>query len=261
MLPFFSIGPFTFPAYGVFFALAFGVIWLAATPLGKKAGIPKNEVFDAMFWCVVVGLAGARLLFVIPHWEMYASNPLAAFKFWEGGIVFLGAPLAVVPIGLWYCRKYKLNALNLFDAAAAGIAWGHATGRVGCIFAGCCHGKPTGGDWGFVFNGGLVSESLWGIPLHPTQLYEILALAVLGVFLWRVFHRRRFVGQVTLTYFMSYAVIRSVIEVFRGDLVRGFVVDGWLSTSQFISILMFGLAAAVYFYKSRRREPGAVASV
>jgi phosphatidylglycerol:prolipoprotein diacylglycerol transferase len=260
MLPYFSIGPFTFPSYGIFVALAFVVIYFASVPNGKKAGIPKNEIFDAMFWSVVIGLLGARLLFVIPHWDLYVSNPLGALKFWEGGIVFLGAPLAIVPLGFWYCRRYGLSALNLLDVAAAGIAWGHGTGRIGCILAGCCHGKPTGGDWGFVFNGGLVSESLWGVPLHPTQLYEIGALAILGGVLWKIFQRRRFEGQVILIYFMSYAVIRSVIEVFRGDQVRGFVIDGWLSTSQFISILIFALAAAVYAIKSKRnREPLATA--
>jgi phosphatidylglycerol:prolipoprotein diacylglycerol transferase len=51
--------------------------------------------------------------------------------------------------------------------------------------------------------------------------------------------RKRFDGQVVLAYFMAYPIIRSVTEIFRGDLIRGFVIDEVLSTSQFISLLVF----------------------
>jgi phosphatidylglycerol:prolipoprotein diacylglycerol transferase len=54
-----------------------------------------------------------------------------------------------------------------------------------------------------------------------------------------VFRKKRIDGQVGLTYFMTYPLIRSVIEIYRGDSIRGFLIEGILSTSQFISALVF----------------------
>jgi len=113
-------------------------------------------------------------------------------------------------------------------------------GRFGCFSAGCCYGKPTDMPWGVKFNNSdLVDSALRGIPLHPTQLYEAGSLFILLMGLLWVFRRRVFDGQVSLVYFMAYPLIRSLIEIYRGDTVRGFIVDGVLSTSQFISILLF----------------------
>jgi phosphatidylglycerol:prolipoprotein diacylglycerol transferase len=103
--------------------------------------------------------------------------------------------------------------------------------------------------WGIRLHSELVDESLRGIPLHPTQLYEFISLLILYFSLLVVFQKRKMEGQVGLTYFMVYPLIRSVIEIFRGDSVRGFVLDELLSTSQFISLLIFG---ASFFVLNRR---------
>jgi len=115
----------------------------------------------------------------------------------------------------------------------------HAFGRLGCLSAGCCYGKPTGGIWGIKLYSELVDPSMRGIYLHPTQLYESVSLFILFFGLLRVFSKKIFDGQVTLVYFMTYPILRSIIEVFRGDSIRGFVIEDILSTSQFISLLVF----------------------
>jgi phosphatidylglycerol:prolipoprotein diacylglycerol transferase len=135
------------------------------------------------------------------------------------------------------------------DAMIPGLVIAHAFGRLGCIAAGCCYGKPTGADWGFRFYSPLIDVNLRGIPLHPTQLYESSALFVLFLGMLWLYRRKVFDGQVVLSYFIVYPVIRSVIEVFRGDTLRGFVIEDVLSTSQFISIGVFAAASAALVYR------------
>ena len=112
------------------------------------------------------------------------------------------------------------------DACIPGLVLAHLFGRLGCLSAGCCYGKPTDKPWGIRLYSDLVDEHLRGIPLHPTQLYEAGALGILFLGLLWIFHHRKFDGQVALTYFLAYPIIRSIVEIFRGDLIRGFVIDG-----------------------------------
>jgi phosphatidylglycerol:prolipoprotein diacylglycerol transferase len=130
-----------------------------------------------------------------------------------------------------------------------GLTINHMWGRFGCLSAGCCYGKPTGTSYGIKLYSDLVDRDLQGINLHPTQLYEASALFVLFWGLIWVFKHKKFDGQVVLTYFIAYPIIRSIIEIFRGDLIRGFVIDGILSTSQFLSLIIFLGATAVLMWR------------
>jgi phosphatidylglycerol:prolipoprotein diacylglycerol transferase len=137
------------------------------------------------------------------------------------------------------------------DALTVGLALGQMFGRVGCLLGGCCFGRPTGGAFGVRLYGANVPPSLRGVPLHPTQLYEAVGMLVLFCGLLWLHRRRAFDGQVFLVFFIAYPVLRSFIEFFRGDASRGYVLEGVLSTSQFLSILILIPAAAVY--ATRRR--------
>jgi phosphatidylglycerol---prolipoprotein diacylglyceryl transferase len=93
------------------------------------------------------------------------------------------------------------------------------------------------------------------VLLQPTQLYESFSLFVLFFGLLWVYRRRKFDGEVALIYFIAYPIIRSIIEIYRGDEIRGFLIKNVLSTSQFISFLILA-AAVVWFFKlaGRNRE-------
>jgi phosphatidylglycerol:prolipoprotein diacylglycerol transferase len=95
------------------------------------------------------------------------------------------------------------------------------------------------------------------MPLHPTQLYESVACLVIFGILVAMVPRKKFHGQIALAYVVLYAVARFVIEFYRGDVVRGSILDGALSTSQFIAILMVLGAALIgpYAYKAQRLNP------
>lgn len=253
MLPvLFHIGPIPIHTYGLLIAIGFLVAIEVIKRLTIRSGLDVDRVLDLTFWLLAIGFVGARLLFVVTLWEQFARDPLAIFKVWEGGLVFFGGPLACFPFAVWYLRKHKLPMWRTMDSMIPGLAIAHAFGRLGCLAAGCCYGKPTGGEWGIKLYSDLVDKSMQGIYLHPTQLYESFSMFVLFAGLIAIYNRKKFDGQVVLVYFCAYPIIRSVIEIFRGDTIRGFVIDGWLSTSQFISVLVF--AAAAFFMARRLKQ-------
>lgn len=250
----FKIGSWPIHSYGALIAAGFIAASVVFRKLSERSKLNVDQVMDLVFWSFLIGFLGARTLYVITRWEDFASDPASIFRIWEGGLVFFGGPLAVVPFLIWYLRKHALPLWKTMDVLVPGIALAHAFGRLGCLAAGCCYGKPTGSEWGVKLDSPLVEESMRGIFLHPVQLYESAALLVLFAGLLLVYRSRRFDGQVVLTYFMAYPLIRSITELFRGDSIRGFVIDGWLSTSQFISAIVFLTAAVALFFRLKGRK-------
>lgn len=244
-----KIGPISIHTYGFMIALGF----LFAVQLGKyftqKSNIDFNKALDAGFIGLFSGFIGARALYVITRWSDFASDPMAIFRVWEGGLVFYGGIIVGISVGILVGYFYKMNIWRTLDATIPGINFAHALGRLGCLGAGCCYGKPTGSSFGIRFYSELIDPQLRGVPLHPTQLYEAGALFFLFFLLVYTFKKKTFDGQVILTYCMTYPIIRSIVEVFRGDSIRGFVIDPWLSTSQFISILVFMITLGFFIYR------------
>jgi phosphatidylglycerol:prolipoprotein diacylglycerol transferase len=142
------------------------------------------------------------------------------------------------------------------DVFAPGIALGHVVGRVGCVFAGCCFGKPADVPWAITFTNEVANRtSLTPLhtPLHPTQLYEAGAELLILIALLATERRGRpFPGRTFWSYMLVYGLSRFVIEFYRGD-PRGAI--GALSTSQFVSVLLIPLSIVMLIVLSRRRSP------
>ena len=233
-----QLGPLPIHTYGFLIALGFIVATQVMQFNAKRSGIDADKIQDLIFFGLVIGFIGARFVFVLTRFSYFMDNPLDIFKVWEGGLVFYGGPLFTIPFIVWFARKHKFPIWKTLDCLTPGLVVAHAFGRLGCLAAGCCYGRPTGTDYGIVLNSELVDPALRGIHLHPTQIYESVSLFILFAGLMVLFKRRRFDGQVALVYLMTYPIIRSIIEIYRGDTIRGFVIDGILSTSQFISVLV-----------------------
>ncbi len=247
-----DLGPVTIHTYGVLLALAFiAGIWLASRN-AKKVGINPDLIWNMGLIIIFSALVGAKLLLFISDFTYYFQNPREIFSLstlrYTG--VYYGGLLFALAASVWYTRKTKLAAWTVADISAPGIAIGQAIGRLGCLASGCCFGKTTQMPWGITFSDEYAYNNVGvplNIPLHPTQIYESLGTFLLFLFLmWRL-SRKRFHGQIILEYLLLYAPLRFVIEFFRND-NRGFVLHGLLSTSQFIGILTFLIAIAVYYY-------------
>jgi phosphatidylglycerol:prolipoprotein diacylglycerol transferase len=249
-----SLGSIKLPlhTYGFMIAIGFLLAIRAVRKLSLKNNINPELTSDLSFWLLMYGFIGARVLFVITRLDFFIQNPIEIFKVWEGGLVFFGGLIASTAYSIFFFKKHKLSPWKMIDVLSPGVVLAHAFGRLGCLGAGCCYGRPTSLPWGIKLNSELVDITMRGIPLHPTQIYESLSLMLLFLSLMFISKNKKFDGQVGLTYFMVYPVIRSFIEVFRGDTIRGFIIDSFLSTSQFISILVFISALVVLQYRMKK---------
>jgi phosphatidylglycerol:prolipoprotein diacylglycerol transferase len=254
----FRIGDFPINTYGVLLALAFLAALLVSARLAARDALPHERVYDLGLWMLVAALVGSKALMLWTE-PGYRENPLhlISLDFLRSGGVFYGGFIGAVGVGYLLMRRYGLPWWKTADAFAPGIALGQAIGRQGCFAAGCCWGKPTGLPWGVAFTelGHEVTGVPTGVHLHPTQLYESFATLAIFFLLYRLHGRKRFDGQIILSYAALYGAARFVIEFFRDDPrgdIAGLTTLTGLSTSQMISLIV-GLAALVIFVIRRRR--------
>ena len=116
--------------------------------------------------------------------------------------------------------------------------------------------RPAQVPWAVTFTSVYASERTGvplNIPLHPAQLYESFATLVIFAFLLFLHRRKRFPGQVFVLYLITYGVARFILEFFRGDPDRGFVF-AWVSTSQFVSLLIVPVGFVLYWHLRNRRQ-------
>jgi phosphatidylglycerol:prolipoprotein diacylglycerol transferase len=245
----FEFGSYTIYTYGFFIALGAvsGFAYMAWQ--GKKQfGLSLDQSNSLFLLIVAGGIVGGKLFMIFENPAFYFSNPVNLIS--GSGFVFYGSLLTVIPLMLWYFNKNKIPAWSMLDVMAIVTCILHGFGRIGCFMAGCCYGKPTDSIFGVVFTSPACQADPLYTPLHPTQLYESGLLFSIMLLLLLLKSRKQFEGQFFLIYLITYATGRAVLELFRGDLERGFIVQEYLSISQFISILL--VTAAVYFYVRRR---------
>lgn len=278
--------------YGVMIVSGFLLAMYVSFREARRLGQLEDEVLDVAFWALVGGLIGARVVFIIVNWEQYFVEQFwdpeytflpSIFVVWKGGLVFWGAALGGLSAFLLFCRRRGMDletTLRFADIIVLGLPLAHVFGRFGCVAAGCCWGDAMfmWGESGQAVSeipfaarfpeGSLAYSSLLQssssdvvavmkdtghtVPLFPSQLAESLGEGFIFLTLLLVRQRKWFHGQVVLTYFMLYPMLRIFLEVFRGDTERGYVIDGVLSTSQFISILV-ALAALTLIFVLRKR--------
>jgi phosphatidylglycerol:prolipoprotein diacylglycerol transferase len=232
------IGPLPIRMYGLMIGIGFLLGIYLASRQAKKEGVNPDHVLDMGVYLLLAAIVGSRALYVLTSLHEFTRNPLDIFAIWKGGLVFYGGLLAAVPTGIWYVKKRKLPVWKIADIMAPYIALGHGFGRLGCFFAGCCYGAECSGPLCITFTDPHSLAPL-GVPLFPTQLAE--SGGEFLIFAALIFFRRykKFDGQIFWLYPFLYAVLRSIIEIFRGDAARGLYFDGAVSTSQFISLVIF----------------------
>src|SRR6476660_3494601 len=256
--------PWTVPLLGQITIYTYGVLLAAAYLLGLKLamvraqarGLDAAKVLDLGIYIIISALIGAKLLLVVTDFRVFQADPRELLTLARSGGVFYGGLILAVAVALWYIRRSALPLWTTCDVFAPGIALGHVVGRFGCFFAGCCYGKPTTLPWGITFTDPFAAANV-GTPLnqslHPTQLYEAAAEALILVLLLATEKRGRpYPGRTFWLYMLMYAISRYIIEMFRGD-PRGTIFI--FSTSQFISLILIPLALAMLVYLGRRESP------
>ncbi len=229
-----QFGSFTLYTYGLFVAIGFmTAVWVSQF-LAKPHGIKPQNITDIFFIILISGIIGARSLYVLINFDAYKNNLVAIFKIWEGGLVFFGGFILATIVLSVYLKQKQYKIWQVADIIAPGIALGHAFGRLGCLFAGCCYGKECELPFAISFSHPQSLAPL-NVLLHPTQIYSVISNIILFFILFWIQKKKRFDGMVFLIYLMLYALFRSIIEFFRGDFRGDFFFD-FLSMSQGIGI-------------------------
>lgn len=248
------IGGHALHFYGLMIAVGFLLALVYIRREAHRIGIEAKLVEDLFFYLIVSGIVGARILFFVNSSKLTLDDPLAFFRVWEGGLVFQGGVLACIVVTVWYARKINISFFRIADVFAPALALGHGLGRIGCLFAGCCYGKPAPDSFPFsiIFplheHGGIAPS---GVPLYPTQIFEAVGEFLIFYILLRYRFKKTFEGGVVLLYFILYSILRSTVEVFRGDHVRGFVIEPYLSRGQGISLIMIVVSLVLWFYRKK----------
>ena len=238
--------------YGACMATGFLLCWMLVEKLSGR-----KDLSNLLLSLMIGGVVGSRIAYVIEHWQSeFASNPAAIVRVDQGGLMFYGGFILSFVIFFVWCFLKKENPLKLADLLAAVVPLGHAFGRVGCFFYGCCYGRDSDAWCAVTFPAGSPSWHEHGrrmVSVLPTQLFEAAALLMLfAALLWLWRRRWRRPGLVFGAYLAGYAVIRFGLEILRGD-PRAAV--GPFSISQTISICML-LAGVVFVERSCHNRRG-----
>jgi len=237
-----KIGSINIYTYGSLLCLAFlAALWVAGRE-AQRVGLPPGRIWDLGFYLIAAAVVGARVLEVFLNLHRYLESPLDIFKVWDGGLAFQGGLLLGVIVVLAFTLHHRLPIWGTLDVLALGVPLGHSIGRIGCLMAGCCYGRPTDLPWAVTFTD---PQTLGprGVPVHPTQLYEsLLYLLVFGFILW-LRKRKSFQGELFGTYLLLAGLARFAVEFFRGD-PRGPAVVAGMPVTQ-VTALVTALVGAV----------------
>jgi phosphatidylglycerol---prolipoprotein diacylglyceryl transferase len=239
-----ELGPFQ--TFGIMFALALLAAGALLYRRLRELGKPGDWAYEMMFCAAIGGIVGARLDFVIENYDEVSDDLLGNLfsgsgLVWYGGVI--GGALAVVA---WAWYRGMLN-VGLLDLCAAPLALGYAVGRIGCQVSGDGdYGQPWDGPWAMAYPDGTVATD---VPVHPTPIYETLAMGLVAYALWRLRDRFR-PGVVFALYLILAGLERFLVEFIR----RNEDVAIGLTQAQLASILMI-LAGTVWIALAARRGP------
>jgi phosphatidylglycerol:prolipoprotein diacylglycerol transferase len=248
MQPDIELGPLTLQTFGICFALGFVGAGALLARRFRELGKPVDWAYEMIFAALVGGLVGSRLDYLIQNWDD-VSDDLAGSLFsgsglvWFGGLV--GGALGVV---VWAWRRGWLG-LRLLDTAAPGLALGYAIGRVGCQLSGDGdYGVASDLPWAMAYPEGTVATTE---EVHPTPIYETVAMGLVALVLWRLRDRFR-PGLLFGVYLVLAGLERLLVEFIRrnDDVALG------LTPAQLLSVLMVAGGVAMI---GRLRSPAAAA--
>lgn len=237
---------FGFPisTFGVMMAVGFLVsAWIVARRLGEY-GLDPEFSSTILIYAMIGGVVGSKLYFAVDE-SLRSGLPFFDLLLSRAGITWYGGLIGGTLLVTLATRIHGLSTRVVASCVATAAPFGQACGRIGCFLVGDDYGRPTDVPWGIAFPEGAPPTA---VPVHPTQLYEVVWLLLIGALLWR---RRRASPFLFGEYLIAAAVGRFAIEFLRINepLALGFTQPQW------IAIGLFSLGACGWLYFRGRPEP------
>ncbi len=266
----FQIGNLTVYWYGILMVIGVLAGAYVATFQARRYGQDTERVWDALLFCLILGMVGARLyhVFSTPQgstagWAYYRQNPAAILRIWEGGLALLGALLGGALGLVLYTRLSRLPTLVWLDIAAPATLLAQAIGRWGNYINQELYGPPTTLPWGIPIDLAhrvAPFNDPTRYPLttrfHPVFLYESLWCLLGFMLLWWLSERFKAwlrSGDLFWLYVIWYAVGRFAIETLRLDAWK----LGPIAAAQLFCALAFvgALVALILNHRPQRLPP------
>lgn len=249
------------PLYSLVFLLGFVLSILIAMKDSKKYGIIKVDICLGSLFGGIGIIIGAKLLYfitklptIINNWEWFSellrTDNTKAIEYAFGGLVYYGGFIGAVLGAYLYCKKYHINFISFIDIFAPLVPFVHAFGRIGCFLAGCCYGIEYHGIGSVTYPYNERIPELSKVPRVPVQLMEAFLNFIFSAVLYVLSRKKKLKpGQSMGIYLIYYTIVRYLLEMLRGDAIRGKV--GFLSTSQIISIVLLPIGIYLICRKER----------
>jgi phosphatidylglycerol:prolipoprotein diacylglycerol transferase len=245
------IGPLTLQTFGICFGLAFVVCGAVLARRLSEIGKPRDWAYEIVFSALVGGLVGARVDYILQNYDK-VSHDLLGNLFSGSGLVWLGGLLGgAAGVVIWAWRRGFLG-VGLLDLCAVPLAIGYAIGRIGCQLSGDGdYGIKSDLPWAMAYPKGTVPTTT---EVHPTPVYETLAMGAVALVLWNLRDRFR-PGILFAVYLVLAGVERLLVEFIRrnDELALG------LTLPQLISVGMI-VAGGVWLLRARGNASAAPAA-
>lgn len=237
----FFVGPLEIRFYGVGMALAVLAGYWVARANAWRFGLAVDEITRVVFWAVIVGLAGARLYYVLLDWGSFAADPLSVFKIWQGGLSLYGGLAAGLLFVTIWTRNKLYTAAQLLDTAALALPVAQAVGRLGNLFNYEAYGHATELPWK-MFVPAEFRVDVQADYFHPVFLYEAAANLIIFGMLMALRGKLR-PGGLAILYLGAYGLVRFCLEPLRVDstMLAGFRLDQMVSAAAVLIAIVLAL--------------------
>lgn len=257
------IGPLALRWYGLMYVVAIVMALWGIQGYARRKGITSEMINHFLWWCIVAGLIGGRLYFVIQQPDLvsyYLAQPWHILATWEGGMAFFGAIFLTIPVLFWRARVARINPLVAIDMGVLFAAIGQIFGRVGNLINGDIIGYRSTLPWSTVY----LHPSSWAclrpetcqVPVQPAAGYEMLANIVLLSLMFFLTYRLRRPGTLTLVYLFGYTITQFLVFFTRDNIIIGFLGLNWgLKQAQWTSLVLMVALLPISYLVLRYSKP------
>jgi len=216
--------------------------------IARRWRLPKYVPILLTLAYVLAMTVGAKALYDLQQGQFRFTALLSIKHYFQGGL--WGGPLAYLALAVPMCLLAGRRRLKALDLAAAALPVPLILSKIACLCNGCCYGRACSWPWGITFPAGRSAPG--GVPLHPTQLYEIVVLLVVIAVFLRL-DLRRWRGTMLPWFLALYGCGRALTEFWRGDLKER-VLLGPLSHSQWLCFAAAAVSIAILVYVAATRR-------
>ncbi len=267
----FSVFGVSIALYGVLIGIGVLLAFVVISAVAKKDGQDPEHFYEVGLLCILLGIVGARIYYVIFSWDYYKNDLMSIFNIRQGGLAIYGGLIVGFLTFIFYCKKKKWDIFAMMDTAVAGIPMGQMIGRWGNftnreVFGGYSDGLfamrlPVTAvrqrDITDELRAHMLEDGGNYIQVHPTFLYEGFFNLILMILIIVFRKKKAFNGECGLWYLGGYGIIRFFVEGIRTD--RLMIPGIELPVSQCLGMAIFlaAVAADVYFRMRKMKAEAA----